>query len=206
MAKTNCRIEIDYIDPQTYTALVNHDTRKEILKALYRLSRSGPVSKQQIADAVGIDYHQLVYQLNHHLRDFWSVVEERKVRGTRMELLAPAHPFAVYIAVGKEGRIHIVDPLACLFGPLSKVGTRCDKCSEKDAARCSTYVSAACTCGASPSDAEQVTLRANGRKPPYRPLDSAILCALKGLPVSQSCVVDIPCEGCAFLKRTINIT
>jgi hypothetical protein len=205
MEKSNCRIEIDYIDPQTYTSIVNHDTRKEILKALYRMGRAGPVSKQQIADALNIDYHQLVYQLNHHLRDFWTVVEERKMRGTRMELIAPADPFTVFIAVGKEGRIHIIDPLGCLFGPLAKVGTRCDHCNKEEVARCSTYVNTACTCSASPSDAEQATLKANGRKPPYRPMDSAILCALKGLAARQPCAFDIPCDGCAFLRKTISI-
>jgi len=70
-----------YIDPETYTSIVNHDLRKRILTKLYRSTRTSPISKQELADSLGIDYHQLVYQLNHHLRDFWTVKEEQKVRG-----------------------------------------------------------------------------------------------------------------------------
>jgi len=203
---SGCRIEIAYIDPQTYSSIVNHPARKEILRSLYRLSLHGPVSKQTLAENIGLGYHQLVYQLNHHLKDFWKVVEERKVRGTRMELISPANPYTIFIALGKEQAIFIFDPLASLFGPLSKVGTRCDVCTSTEAAKCMKYVETGCACSKSPSSAEKAVLRANNREAPFKPLDSAIMCALKGIPSGQTCVVEIPCEGCALLKKTIQIS
>jgi hypothetical protein len=205
IASSGCRIEIAYIDPVTYSSVVNHQLRKEILRTLYRTALDGPVSKQSIADKLKLDYHQLVYQLNNHLRDFWTVAEERKVRGTRMELITPSNPYTVFIALGKEQRLYIFDPLANLFGPLSKVGTRCDVCTDKEAAKCMKYVEKGCSCGKPSSDAELSVLKANGRKAPFRPLDNVILCALKGIPSGEKCVVSIPCEGCAFLRKTIKI-
>lgn len=203
--QSGCRIEIAYIDPEAYTAIVNHKMRREILRVLYRKGLDGPVSKQDLADSIGLDYHQLVYQLSHHLRDFWTVKEERKVRGTRMELIAPSQPYTVFITLGKERSIYMFDPLANLFGPLSKVGTRCDVCSPHEAAKCMRYVDAGCECSKAPTPAERAVLRENGREAPLRPLDSAILCALKGIPNGENCVVDIPCEGCAFLKKAIQV-
>jgi len=205
IASSGCRIEIAYIDPVTYSSVVNHPLRKEILRALYRAALDGPVSKQSIADQLKLDYHQLIYQLNHHLQDFWTVVEEKKVRGTRMELIAPSNPYTIFIALGKEQRLYVFDPLANLFGSLSKVGTRCDACTDKEAAKCLKYVEQGCACGKPSSEAELSILKANGRKPPFKPLDNAILCALKGIPSGEKCVVSIPCEGCAFLKKTIRI-
>jgi hypothetical protein len=199
-------MEIAYIDPETYSSVVNHEMRKDILKTLYRTALDGPVSKQDLAEVLGIGYHQLVYQLNNHLREFWTVMEERKKRGTRMELIAPSRPYAIFIALGKEQKIYVFDPLANLFGPLSKVGVRCDVCSSMEAQRCLKFVQSGCSCAAAPTAAEKAILAANGRKPNQRPVDMAILCALRGVPVGQSCVVDIPCNTCAFLRRTIKVT
>ncbi len=201
-----CRIEIAYIDPEAYAAIVNHPLRKDVLRTLYRMALSGPVSKQEMADKLGIDYHQLVYQLNHHLREFWRVEREEKVRGTRMELIAPSHPYTIYIALGRGRTINVFDPLANLFGSLSHVGTRCDSCSTADSTKCMGYVEGGCSCSSNPSPEEKEVLKLNGRSAPYRPLDNAILCALRGIPAGKDCVVDIPCEGCAFLKKTIQIT
>lgn len=200
-----CRIEIAYIDPVTYSNVVNHPLRKEILRTLYRMALDGPLSKQILADRLKLDYHQLVYQLNNHLREFWTVVQEKKVRGTRMELIAPSNPYTIFIALGKQQTLYMFDPLANLFGPISKVGTRCDVCTPSEAAKCMKYVEKGCSCQKVPSEPELAILKANGRKPPNRPLDSAILCALKGIASGEKCVVNIPCEGCAFLKKTIRI-
>jgi hypothetical protein len=200
-----CRIEVAPIDPEVYTVTVNHALRKEILRALYIMARSGPVSKQALAESLSIDYHQLVYQLNHHLRDFWTVVEEKKVRGTRMELIAPSHPYTIYLALGKGKAINVFDPPANLFGALSKVGTRCDSCGQSQQAKCLSYVDKGCSCTATLSPAEKDLLKANGRLPPYKPLDKSILCALKGISSGESCAVNIPCDECAFLRRTIRI-
>jgi len=201
---SDCRIEMAYIDPETYTSIVNHEMRKSILTKLYRSTRDAPMSKQDLADSLGLDYHQLVYQLNHHLRDFWSVKEEQKIRGTRMELIEAAHPYAIFITIGKDHGIFLVDPLADLYGPVIKVGTRCDQCSREEAERCMDFAQSRFD-SESPSEAERGVLTANNRHSPYRPMDLALLAAIKGIPVGQSCVIDIPCQTCAFLRRTIII-
>jgi hypothetical protein len=36
-------------------------------------------------------------------------------------------------------------------------------------------------------------------------MDLALLEAIKGIPAGQPCVIDIPCQTCAFLRRTIHI-
>jgi hypothetical protein len=64
------RMEIAYIDPETYSGIVNHRMRKDILRALYRMTLNGSVSKKDLAEELEINYHQLVYQLNNHLREF----------------------------------------------------------------------------------------------------------------------------------------
>ncbi len=202
---TGCRMEIAYIDPETYSAVVNHKMRKDILRTLYRMALNGPVSKQEIADELQIDYHQLVYQLNNHLREFWTVKEELKRRGTRMELIAPSKPYVIFISLGKEQRIYVFDPLANLFGPLSKVGVRCDICSNAEAQKCLQFINTGCSCGSASTAAEKAILVANGRKANQRPVDMAIICALRGTPVGQSCAIDIPCNTCTFLRRTIKI-
>jgi hypothetical protein len=198
-------MEIAYIDPETYSAIINHRMRKDILRTLYRKALDGPVSKQDLADELKIDYHQLVYQLTNHLREFWAVKEEIKKRGTRMELIAPSKPNVIFISLGKEQKIYVFDPLANLFGPLSKVGVRCDICSEAEARRCMKFVNTGCSCAAASTAAEKAISVANGRKPDQRPVDTAIICALRGIPTGQSCAIDIPCNTCAFLKRTIKI-
>lgn len=202
---SGCRIEIAYIDPETYSGIVNHKMRKEILRTLYRMALNGPVSKKDLAEEMGIDYHQLVYQLNNHLREFWAVKEELKKRGTRMELIAPSKPDSILITLGKEQTIYVFDPLANLFGPLSKVGVRCDICSEPESRRCMKFIEAGNYCASASTAAEKAILVANRRKENQRPVDVAILCAIRGIPVGQKCVISIPCGTCAFLKRAIKI-
>jgi hypothetical protein len=201
LVSSNCRIEIAYIDPETYASIVNHDMRKRILRTLYGSTREAPISKQDLADRLGVGYHQLVYQLNNHLKDFWTVREERKVRGTRMELIEPSNPSTVYITFGKDNGIFLVDPMANLFGPLSRSGTRCDSCTAAEAAKCMNSVSSTCSCAMVPNEAEKNMLFANGRKMPFKPLDHAILCAIKGIPQGEKCVLEVPCDACAFLRQ-----
>lgn len=201
---SNSRIEIAYIDPETYSSIVNHDMRKRILRTLYGSTKTAPISKQDLADKLGVGYHQLVYQLNNHLREFWIVREERKVRGTRMELIEPAKPSTVYITFGKDNGIFMVDPAANLFGPLLRTGTRCDSCSPNDAAKCMSSASSTCSCAMVPNEAEKGMLLSNGRKMPFKPMDHAILCAIKGIPQGEKCVLEIPSEGCTFMRQPIS--
>ena len=132
------------------------------------------------------------------------MVDEKKVRGTRLEYISPAAPSSIFITLGKDGRVFIVDPLANLFGPLSKVGTRCDSCSKKEMERCLEHVRSGCCYTAEPSAEERRILEANGRKT-LRPLDLAILCSLKGVPTGKACAVSIPCDSCPFMRRAIKI-
>lgn len=203
--KLDCRIEISYIDPEAYASLVNHDLRKLILKTLYGLTLYGPISKQKLADNIGLGYHQLVYQLNNHLVDFWCVGEEQKVRGTRKELIKPSNRHAVYITLGREKGIHMVDPIANLFGPLSEVGIRCDTCSRDEADNCLKFLVEDPQFDFEIKENESALLEANGRKPPFRPLDLAMLAALRGIASDQRFQLSIPCASCAFLRRTIQI-
>lgn len=198
-------MEIAYIDPETYSGIVNHKVRKDILWTLYRMTLNGLVSKEELAKELGVDYQQLFYQLNNHLREFWEVKKELKKRGTRLELIAPSKPNVIFISLGKERKIHIFDPLANLFGPLSKVGVRCDICSDAEAQKCMKFINAGCSCGSASTAAEKAILIANGRKVNQRPVDMAIICALRGISNGQNCLIDIPCNTCAFLKRTIKI-
>ena len=200
-----CRIEISYIDPETYASIVNHDLRKSILRNLYAITMNGPVSKQELADRLGMGYHQLSYQLTHQLSEFWKVEEERKVRGTRLELIQPSSPSSVFITLGRDGRIFIVDPLANLFGPLSTEGTRCDSCSPQEAERCLGHVEEGCCFTGLPSVEEKAVLKNNGRNEPLRAMDVAIICALRGVSTANRCIVSIPCDSCPFMRRAIRI-
>lgn len=203
-AASPCRMEMRYLDPEVYAALVNHELRKSILRALYVRARSGPVAKNDLALGLGIGYQQIVYQLNHHLQEFWQIGAQQKVRGTMLELIEPTYPNAIFISLGAEQRIFTVDPLANLFGPLSRMGTRCDHCQERTAQGCCEHVSAG-ECCPTLAPSEKDILLANGRREPFRPLDHAIICALRGIPERRACAISIPCEQCAFLRRVIGV-
>ncbi len=202
---SNRRIEIEFTDPDTYSSIINHDIRKRILRTLYDSTKDAPISKQDLADKLGVGYHRLGYQLNNHLKDFWTVREERKVRGARMGLIEPAKPSTVYIIFGKDNGIFMMDPAANRFGPLSRSGTRCDTCSPNDAAKCMSSVSSSCPWAAVPNEAEKGMLISNGRKMPFKTIDYAILGAIKGIPQGKKCVFEVPGEGCALMRQPILI-
>ncbi|MGN1044598.1 MAG: hypothetical protein ACI4Q9_01405 [Candidatus Methanomethylophilaceae archaeon] len=202
----SCKMELVYMDPDTYTAISSHKMRQEILSALYREAYNGhPVTKQELADMLGIKYQQLVYQLMNHIRDFWTVVREEKVRGTRMEFIAPANPNAIHMCVGKDRRIYIVDPIAELYGPLDEVGARCDMCSVDEAEHC---VKSLIEKNIIPKDlthSEREILSMNKRSG-LRPLDRGFIEALKGIAMGDNCILTIPCERCTFMQRRNLIT
>ena len=193
-------MEIVCLDPDTYMSIYGHELRQRILTKLFRMTKERPVSKQELADSLGVKYQQLSYQLNDHLKGLWKVAKEEKVRGARMEFIVPSNPDAVYIAIGKDRRIYAIDPLAELFGPLSDVGLRCDLCSREDNDVC---LSSLIDKGIIPkkiSDAEEETLKLNGRSM-AGPLDIGIIQTLKGLAAGDQCVLTIPCDRCTFMRR-----
>jgi hypothetical protein len=203
--KNNCRIEIQFIDPEVYTSIVNHPLRKELLHSLYVVCHTEPATKQQLADHLNVGYHQIVYQLNNHLNEFWQVVEEQKVRGTRMELIGPAHPDTIYITLGKGNGLFMFDPMANLFGPLYKVGTRCDLCSPSEARRCVEYATNQGLFKSSLTETEQAIMIFNGRKMPMRTIEQAIIFSLRGVPEGNTFSIEFPCDACPFKKRLLHL-
>jgi G3E family GTPase len=198
-------MDIVCLDPDVYVSIQDHEMRQRILTALFRMTRAyGPVSKQDLADRLGIKYQQLSYQMSDHLSSFWKVVKEERVRGARMEYIVPADPDAVFIAIGKDRKIYMIDPLAELFGPLSDTGLRCDSCSGTDSEECLASLIDKKIIPAKISSAEAETLKMNGRRG-MRPLDAGIIETLKGLATGSRCVLTIPCERCTFMKRNDNI-
>ncbi|KQM10904.1 MAG: hypothetical protein ACOX10_03995 [Candidatus Methanomethylophilaceae archaeon] len=197
----SCQMEIIYMDPTTYTAVSDHEMRQAILGELFRSCRKGrKITKQDLADALDIKYQQLVYQLSNHLQDFWKVVGEKKVRGTRMEYIAPSNPHGIYICLGKDRRIYMVDPLAEIYGPLDEVGLRCDKCSVEEAEHCMASLVEKRIVPRDLGISERETLSSNKRSG-LRPLDRGIIEALKGVAFGDRCVLVIPCERCSFMNR-----
>ena len=203
---TGCKIELIYMDPDTYTAISTHELRQTILNKLYMEAYNGrSLTKQELADMLGIKYQQLVYQLTNHLKDFWTVQKEEKVRGTRMAYIAPANPNAVHMCIGKDRRIYIIDPIAELYGPIDAVGTRCDKCSVEEAEYCVESLIEKKIIPKELTTSERETLSMNKRSG-LRPLDRGFIEALKGMAAGDNCVLTIPCERCTFMQRKNLIT
>lgn len=203
---TSCKMEIIYMDPGTYTAIADHGMRQSILTKLFKEAYNGvALTKQELADSLDIKYQQLVYQLTNHLNDFWTVVREEKVRGTRMEYIAPADPNGIYICTGKDRRIYIADPIAGLYGPLDKVGLRCDSCSIEEAEHCLNSLTEKEIVPKNLTASERETLSLNKRSG-LRPLDHGIIEALKGVAAGDKCILTIPCERCSFMRKKNLIT
>ncbi|MBR7124585.1 MAG: hypothetical protein IKC93_06980 [Candidatus Methanomethylophilaceae archaeon] len=197
----SCKMELVYMDPVTYTAISTHELRQTILTKLYKEAYNGnSLTKQELADSLGIKYQQLVYQLMNHVKDFWTVVKEEKVRGTRMEYIAPANPNAIHICIGKDRRIFIVDPIAELYGPLDEVGARCDMCSVDEAEYCVKSLIEKNIVPKDLTQSERETLSINKRSG-LRPLDRGFIEALKGIACGDNCILTIPCERCTFMQR-----
>lgn len=189
------------MNPETYTSIVTHEMRQTIITKLFKETYNGnSITKQKLADSLGIKYQQLVYQLMSHLKEFWTVVGEEKVRGTRMEFIAPKDPYGIYICVGKNRKLFMVDPIAGLYGPLSDVGIRCDSCSEEEYKHCiiSLVEKGIITEELSEKDLEILAL--NGRME-RRPLDMGLIKAVKELATGGGCTLTIPCEKCMYMQK-----
>lgn len=197
----SCRMDMTILDPQTYAAIESHELRQDILVRLFQEAYDNALTKQALSEMLGIKYQQLVYQLNDHLPEFWDVKSDEKVRGARREFIGPRNRHAVYIALGKDGRIFVVDPLAGLFGPLSTVGLRCDSCLPEEAAHCLHSLREKAVIPTEMDAAEEKTLTRNGREAPFRPLDLGVIETLRGLAKGENCALVIPCERCTFLQR-----
>lgn len=197
----NCRMEIHYLDPETYTAVATHELRQKILTKLFKTAYEGKkITKQELADSLDQKYQQIVYQLTNHLKDFWTVVGEEKIRGTRIEYIAPVNVHAVYLCLGKNRNIFVVDPIAEIYGPLRDVGFRCDKCSVEEAEHCTKSLTEKGIVSKTLSSNERETLSINMRSG-MRPLDLGLIESLKGLAYGNCCALTIPCERCSYMKK-----
>ena len=168
------------IDPEVYLKVINHDLRKKVLHELFKLSINGPITKNEIADNLGIGYHQMLYQLNEHLNYFWTVDHEEKIRGAREEYIRPKNINTVYCLLGSDAAVHVLDPLANLYGKLAKTGVRCDDCPQDQLKRCQDSIKAR-PCMPQTDEVQkrkQVILMVNERAPPYKPMDQFLVCTL----------------------------
>ncbi len=195
MPQTSClktNIEGEILDPGVYFKVINHELRKQILHKLFRMTLKGPIQKKELAKALNIGYHRLLYQLNEHLREFWKVEKERKIRGAREEWISPSSPHAIYCNLGHDAAINMIDPLANLFGRLSKVGTRCDECPREQQNSCMESIreqKCAIEYLKSEGDRNNIFL-ANNRTEPYTPVDYVLICTLTRAMDGDKCILD----------------
>jgi len=183
------------IDPEVYLKVVNHELRKKILYELFTLSLQGPVSKADIADNLGIGYHQMLYQLNEHLRSFWEVDHEEKVRGAREEFIRPKGVNTVFCLMGSDGIVHIADPLANKYGKVLNTGVRCDDCPQEQVKRCMDFLKVR-PCLPQVADADkrkQIILTVNNRPAPYKPVDQVLICTLIKSLENECCNNSLEC-------------
>lgn len=198
-----CEICGQFLNPQLFLKILGHKVRQNILHKLHLLTLKGPVTKKELADAVGIDYYQLIYQLNHQLKGFWKVRYEVKKRGARVEYIAPPESNPIYILLGSNTTIYVMDPLANIFGKLREVGTRCQCCSEHQIRGClDTIINQPCFAFAA-KDRERLNtlLKINGREKHLTPIDLVIACTVLRAFEGKGCVVELGRSGCVFLRR-----
>jgi hypothetical protein len=197
-----CLIRAKYIDPEICIKILNHRLRQKILHKLEVETIEKPITKKELADAVGIGYSELLYQLNNQLKGFWKVKEERKKRGAHEEFIVPSSPNTVYVMLGEGATIYVLDPLANMFGKMSN-GTRCDDCSNSQKVKCLERTRSEKCFSFTPEEKrrQERLFSANNRPDAPTPMDRIIGCvALKSLE-GDECAVEV-CEAeCHFLKR-----
>jgi hypothetical protein len=197
-----CLINAKFIDLETCLKVIRHPLRRRILHALSVATLDYPVTKKALAEMLGIPYTMLIFQLNRQLRGFWEVRGERRKRGAREEFIAFAERNGVYISLGANTLIYVLDPIANLFGKLSE-GTRCDKCPKEQVEKCLGKVSEHERLNFSPEEKRLLErlLLANGRVRPFTPMDHIITCAIlrsfEGLP----CAVQVTSDECKFIAE-----
>jgi hypothetical protein len=198
-----CVIQGIYIDPETCMKIIDHKLRREILHQLYLQTIRGPVSKRMLAEALHLDYYELIYQLNNHLKDFWQVRYEVKKRGTHEEFISPPESNAVYIMLSSGAIINVLDPLANLYGQLSDTGTRCQQCSNTQMEKCLDQIREQSCFHFCREENQKMTkmLEMNNRATPFTPVDLIIACtALRSLE-GQGCIVNLGRTRCEFLRK-----
>jgi hypothetical protein len=190
------------IDPDLYLKVINHDLRKQILNRLFILSLEKPISKSTIADDLDIGYHKMLYQLTQHLKYFWKVDYEKKVRGAREEYISPKWMNSVFCLLGGDAAVHILDPLANIYVKLAEVVVRCDNCTESQNEECMSSARSD-PCMPQTEDVvkkREIILMVNERSDPYKPLDLFLICTLIKSLENEPCTIDLSCDK--YTKRT----
>ena len=197
-----CLLHARYLDPEIFLRIVNHPLRKKILHMLSLLTLEKPIAKKELAGVLGIPYTRLLFQLNKQLNGFWKIERERKKRGAHEELIAPVERNSVYVMLGSDATLYVLDPLANIFGKLSQ-GTRCRECSSDQLKKCLAVIDAHICFGFSPEDRkrQEKLLLANGRSPPFTPMDYILACAALRSLEGRPCAVRIADEDCQFMSR-----
>jgi len=191
------------LSPYSYTNVVSHNLRKNILHKLFALSIDIPVTKQQLAEALGLKYEKVNYQLNEHLREFWKVKHREKVRGTYREYIGPEISNTIYLNIDLNKTLYVIDPLANLIGKLKDIGTRCDRCSMKIRGKCLNELEDNKCLPISKKERvrREKALEANNRKRPFTPIDYMIVCTLANSLDSEPCMIKFTSCGCPFIEK-----
>jgi hypothetical protein len=198
MGTNTCTINGRYLDYEVCMKLVKHDERKKIMRKLFVATCDAPITKKELSKKMGMDYNQLVYQLNHHLRRFWEIKTTKKVRGALSEYISPIHNNTVYVSMGQNAVIWVIDPMANLFGELMNTGTRCRQCSSAQIRSCLAEERVNCFCTRKSVDSrKQRNLLETNCKKPYTPIDYLITCTI----ISELEKVECTME---FRKNTCN--
>ncbi len=188
-----------FIDPELYNKIVKHNIRKSILHTLFRECIKEPITKNRLANILGIEYHKLFYQMNNQLKQFWIVVREEKIRGAHEEYIMPAQINAIYFNIGSEQQLFLLDPLANVYGPLKEVGTRCDNCSKAQKVRCLQEIDEQDIFAGEYGLKEHMAAlhKANGRYEPT-PVDFISVCTIHRSIQNRVCTIKLINNPCVF--------
>jgi hypothetical protein len=198
-----CNIHGKILDPKNYMKVITHKNRQDILHKFHVLTIDEPITKYQLSEALDISYDKVHYQLNEHLNDFWEVKNTVKIRGAYQEYIAPKVTNTIYLNIGPENILYIIDPLAKLFGRLKDVGTRCDKCSPKTRSICIQDLETQAYLQIDPEERakrEQV-LENNGRNQPFTPVDYMIVGTVAQSFEQEQITAQIKTSGCPFIEK-----
>ncbi|MGQ9515047.1 MAG: hypothetical protein ACUVTL_08385 [Thermoproteota archaeon] len=160
-----------------------------------------PISKKELAEAVGISYQELLYQLNKQLKYFWEVKGERKKRGAHEEFIAPSNPNTVYVMLGEGGTIYALDPLVNIFGKMGD-GTRCDECPVIEKEKCLEKIkNDVCFNFTAEERRRQEKLFAANKRSGAPPMDHIIGCVALKILEGEDCSIEVCETECNFLRK-----
>ncbi|OUJ19496.1 Transcriptional regulator containing HTH domain ArsR family [Methanonatronarchaeum thermophilum] len=201
----NCQIESQLISPNTYMKIINHKLRKKILHTLHKQTLNQPTTKKQIAKQLNIKYEKINYQLNNHLNEFWTTKKTKKIRGTIQQYIAPKTPNSIYINIGQEKIIFIIDPLANLYGKIQTVGTRCDQCTKKQQKKCLKQIkNQKCFQQNKKHKTKWKKLLQTNNRKNHTAIDYMIACEITKIVDQDNCILQLTNNNCPFLKKIKN--